>query len=136
VITAVDASVLYDIFWNDPAFGVLSVAALRQCRNEGSLVVCDVVWAETSAGVNVPGELRRKLDAANIEFSATTVATAERAGTEWRRYRDRGGSRTRLIGDFLIAAHAMEQADRLLTRDRGFFRSYFPALVVVDPLDL
>lgn len=29
--------------------------------------------------------------------------------------------------------HAIEQADRLLTRDRGFYRHYFTGLTVLDP---
>jgi predicted nucleic acid-binding protein len=44
-----------------------------------------------------------------------------------------GGSRQRLVPDFLVAAHAAAHADRLLSRDRGFFRSYFSQLVVLDP---
>ncbi len=46
--------------------------------------------------------------------------------------RSKGGSRQRIVSDFLIASHALNQADRLLTRDRGFYRSYFQQLPVLD----
>ena len=39
----------------------------------------------------------------------------------------------RVIADFLVGAHAVTGSDRLLTRDRGFYRSYFERLAVLDP---
>lgn len=68
-----------------------------------------------------------------IDYSATSPAAATSAGTAWRAYRQAGGPRERLVPDFLVAAHAVYHADRLLTRDRGLHRNAFADLAILDP---
>jgi predicted nucleic acid-binding protein len=71
------------------------------------------------------------LAAAHIMFDPFDRECADMAGALWREYRQRGGSRTRLIADFFIGAHAQRRGGRLITRDRGFYRRYFSTLQII-----
>ena len=42
-----------------------------------------------------------------------------------------GGKRERILSDFLIGAHALHEEDWLLTRDRGFYHTYFSGLQIL-----
>lgn len=135
MITAVDTSVLVDVLAADPDFAEASGRALARSVQQGSVVVSEIVWAETAAGFPDVTRFRDAMDRLGIDFVPMDRRTAEAASTAWRRYRVEGGLRTRIVADFLVGAHASLQAERLLTRDRGFFRQYFRDLVVIDPTD-
>jgi predicted nucleic acid-binding protein len=133
VITAVDTNVLVDIFGANQRFGPLSAHGLRECLGEGALVACEVVWAEAAtAFANVEG-FRRAMAELPVTFSSISEEAAVAASDVWRRYRARGGRRDRIASDFLVGAHALLTADRLITRDRGFYRDHFGRLKVFDP---
>lgn len=133
MITAVDTNVLLDVFGADPDFGERSRAAVRSALLEGSLVACDVVWAEVAAAFPTATELTAAMDRLGVRFAPLDEQVSAEAGGAWRSYRRSGGSRTRILADFLIGAHAATRADRLLTRDRGFYRNQFDQLAVLDP---
>jgi predicted nucleic acid-binding protein len=133
MITAIDSNVLIDILTADEEDGSRSGDAVRRALAEGSIVACDVVVAEVASwfpNADIGGEALRTLE---VGFDPISEDAAVRAGRAWRAYRDRGGTRTRLIADFLIGAHALTHADRLLTRDRGVYRTYFAGLDILDP---
>ena len=128
MISAVDTNVLLDVFRPDPQYGPQSAEWLSAAYDEGAVLVCDVVYAEL---VPFFGN-RLTLDGALRDVGATLSpidsAIAYEAGERWMRYRRAGGPRTRIVADFLIGAHAAAAADRFLTRDRGFYASYFAEL--------
>lgn len=133
MITAIDTSVLLDIFADDPTFRDRSLAAVRVSLASGTLVACEVVCSEVAAAFPDARSAEAALLGIAVTYSPLDAASASRAGVAWRAYRKRGGPRGRLIADFLVGAHAIEQADRLLTRDRGFQRAAFARLAIVDP---
>jgi len=133
MITAVDTNVLVDVLRDDPEYCLASANALRRCLREGRLIVCDVVWAELAAMFPSEEALVSAMDDLEAEFRPCSQTTASLAGAYWRAYRKEGGKRRRVLADFIVAAHAMAQCDRLLTRDRGFYRTHFQGLVVMDP---
>lgn len=133
MITAVDSSVLLDVFKNDPKYCAASAEALRRCIAEGSLVACDIVWSEVSAGFADKKQFAEVMNRLHIRFDPVSDTAAVLGGKSWLAYRRNGGTRERIISDFLIGAHAATQCDRLLTRDRGFYRKYFKGLKIIDP---
>jgi len=133
LITAVDTNVLLDVFGADPKFATASAEALRRCMREGALIASEVVWAETATVFGDAELFRDAMDRLLTSFSPMTEEAAVKAADAWRRYRAGGGPRDRIAADFLIAGHALVVADRLLTRDRGFYRRYFARLQILDP---
>lgn len=107
MITAVDTSVLLDVFGADPRFGPSSKQAVRRVLREGTLVACEVVRAELGAAFPAPELLERATTQLGVRFEPLSLQASLRAGDAWRAYRARGGPSTRVATDFLIGAHAL-----------------------------
>jgi predicted nucleic acid-binding protein len=133
VVTAVDSSVIFDLVSPRAEYGPSSRDALGRCVAEGRVLACEVVWAEVAGAFPSDAQAQQMFDDLGIEFSSITLESAIVAGKAWKEYREHGGPRARVAPDFLIGAHALSQADRLLTRESGFYRTYLKHLRVLDP---
>ncbi|MFO1492235.1 MAG: type II toxin-antitoxin system VapC family toxin [Kiritimatiellia bacterium] len=132
MITAVDSSVLWLLTKREDGWEAWA-HCLQSASAEGQLVLCPVVFAELAPSVARPAELLRLLDLLQIRYDEFRPESAFLAGQTFHAYRRAGGPREHLVPDFLIAAHALTQANRLAASDRGYLRRWFPKLRLLAP---
>lgn len=132
--TAVDTNVFSALWSAEPLSAAMS-DALEDAAATGALVICAVVYAELLAHPRArPDFVDRFLTATDIAVDFTfgepvwREVAARFAKYAVRRRASRGGSPKRLVADFLVGAHALIRADRLLTLDRSRYSRDFPEL--------
>jgi predicted nucleic acid-binding protein len=128
----VDTNVLLDIYKADPIWMPWSLQQLRSPKT-GELGINMVVYAELAGHPAELAHLDSFLDALGIEMTELSKPAARLAGQAFRQYRQRGGTKTGVLPDFFIGAHAQAEGYPLLTRDAGRYRNYFPGIDLICP---
>lgn len=136
MISAIDSNVLLDILIPNETFADVATDLIEDAAARGSLVACDIVYAEICIQFATQRECDHFFDSNEIRIEPLGRSAHFLASRIWREYRAQGGKRDRILPDFLIGAHAQVQANRLVSRDRGFYRTLFPKLTLVNPADL
>jgi predicted nucleic acid-binding protein len=112
---------------------------LGQSRALGGVVVCGPVYAELLAHPKatqtfVDGFLTATGVAVEFDLDEAIWREAARGFADYaHRRRGAGGAQPkRLLVDFLVGAHALARADRLLTLDANRYAQDFPALTILN----
>jgi predicted nucleic acid-binding protein len=132
MITALDSSVLWAIIKKEAGHESW-LGALLRAASDGPLVISPIAFAELAPSTTDAAALSGFLSQLAISYDPISPASAHLAGLTFKRYRQAGGPRMQLVPDFIIAAHAQLQANRLAAIDRGYLRQWFPDLCLLIP---
>ena len=128
----VDTNVLLDIYRADAIWMPWSLQHLQQAK-PGQLAINMVVYAELAGHPAEPANLEEFLDMLDIQMLEMPRPAARLAGLAIRSYRQRGGTKNGVLPDFFIGAHAQAEGYKLLTRDAGRYKTYFPKIKLICP---
>ncbi|MEO9782215.1 MAG: type II toxin-antitoxin system VapC family toxin [Sedimentitalea sp.] len=132
-MTLVDTNVLLDLVTDDPRFSDWSISQLEAASLTGPLLINDVVYAELSVRYETKELLDELIKGIGLKLEPIPTAALFLAGKVFQKYRQSGGTRTGVLPDFFIGAHAAVCEYPLITRDVGRYRTYFPRLVLITP---
>ena len=129
----IDTNVLLDVVTNDPQWADWSQSQLEAAALKDPLAINAVVYAELSIGFRRIEEVEAVLAKTQVAIEEIPREALFLAGKAFQRYKARGGTRSGVLPDFFIGAHAAVLGVRLLTRDARRYRDYFPKLELLAP---
>lgn len=129
----VDTNVLLDVVTNDDAYAGWSISQLEAAALQGPLLINDCVYAELSVGYQDKEQLDQFIKAAGLRHEPIPRDALFLAGKAFVAYRRGKGTKSNLLPDFFIGAHATVLSLPLISRDIRRYRTYFPDLEVISP---
>lgn len=129
----VDTNVLLDVVSNDPRWADWSQLQLEAAAIKRRLAINAVIYAELSISFRRIEEVEAVLSRTQIGIEEIPREALFLAGKAFQRYKTRGGTRTGVLPDFFIGAHAAVLGVPLLTRDTRRYADYFPKLELLAP---
>jgi hypothetical protein len=128
----VDSNIILDV-WTRSEWSDWSLGKLRNLSSIDRLIIDPIVYAEVSVSFTLPAKLDMELDLLEVEVQALPRYAAFLAAKAFLLYRRGGGTKSSVLPDFFIGAHAAVLACPLLTRDTRRYVTYFPSVSLIAP---
>jgi len=137
VRTALDSNILSAMWSNEPSARAIA-RQLGEAKQEGALLLSPIAYAELLAHPRATKEFLHAFLADSgirVDFQLPESTWTE-SGLRFARYAERrrrsaGEFPKQLLADFVVGAHALLQADRLMTLDTARYRRDFPELLLL-----
>jgi predicted nucleic acid-binding protein len=132
--TALDTNIL-SALWSRESTVPRIIEHLASAKSEGALLVCPAVYSESLAHPAISeADVQNFFDSTGILIDLPMREEVwHMAGVRYglyaaRRRRAVAQQARRIVADYIIGAHALLQADRLMTLDPATYRRDFPEL--------
>jgi predicted nucleic acid-binding protein len=129
----VDTNVLLDVLQDDPQWADGSQGQLEAASLTDPLLINPIIYSELSMAFERIEELENTLTEISVALEEIPREALFLAGKAFLMYRRRQGTKTGVLPDFYIGAHAAVAGYPILTRDAGRYRSYFPTVRLIMP---
>jgi predicted nucleic acid-binding protein len=97
------------------------------------MIINDIIYAELSTRFATVEEVDGAVAGLGLHMMPLPRSALLLAGKAYVRYRSQGGTKTGVLPDFFVGAHATVVGWPLLTRDAGRVKTYFPDIALITP---
>lgn len=129
----VDSNVVLDIADKSSTWHEWSLQTLEYLEFENNLMINPVIYSEISIGYESIEVLSAFIARCGFEFTELPKEALFLAGKAFVNYRKNKGTKTNVLPDFFIGAHAAVQGLLLLTRDTRRYHTCFPGVNLITP---
>jgi len=137
--SSIDSNIIVALWWDSHSANRKAAGMLQEAHKRGNLIMSAPVYAELIAD---PRRSEAELDGfaldtgISIEWKIDEDIWRE-AGRAYRSYamrrvRSGGNWPRRILGDFVIGAHALKRGYSLLTLNESDFATAFPTLTIIS----
>ena len=129
----VDTNVIVDIVENDLDWAEWSINQIRAQAQIHRLVINPIIYSELSftfTTIEALDSVILTMQLVLLEIPQPALFLAAKA---FGQYRQRGGTKTNVLSDFFIGAHAAVSGLPILTRDTKRYEVYFPSVKLIHP---
>jgi len=129
----VDTNVLVDVLEDDPEWADWSIGQLRAQSKIHRLAINPIIYAELSLTFSTVEALDQTIEDLRLAMIEVPRPALFLAGKAFVRYRRQGGTKSNVLADFFIGAHAAVSRYPLLTRDTRRYTAYFSDVTLIAP---
>ncbi|RUM18975.1 PIN domain-containing protein [Rhizobium phaseoli] len=131
--TLVDTNILVDLAVAGSDWHDWSRRKMLDVFRDGPVLINPIIYSEFSVRYEDMDEVEQLLPQDEFRRENLPWPAVFAAAQAFRLYRRAGGRRDQILPDFLIGAHAAIRGYKILTRDPGGYRSYFPSVELITP---